>query len=133
MREWLTVFFLILGALFSLIASVGVLRMPDIFTRMHASAKSGTLGMGLILTAVAIHFNDAGVSVIALSTISFLILTAPIAAHIIARAAYFTGVPLWKGSVIDELRDQYKTHQKNPLEGRSRPEESQEENNGNES
>ena len=103
MIDLITAFFVIAGGLFALVASVGVLRLPDILIRMHASTKAGTLGCGLILVAVAIHFADGGTITRAIAAIVFIVLTAPIAAHMIGRAAYRTGVPLWKGTIIDEL------------------------------
>jgi multicomponent Na+:H+ antiporter subunit G len=93
------------GAFFALVASIGLLRMPDLFMRLSASTKAATLGVALVLAAVAMHFNHAGVTGLAIAIIIFVILTAPVAAHMIARAAYFNRVPLWKGSRYDDLRD----------------------------
>lgn len=93
---------LVLGAFFAFVAALGVVRLPDVFIRMHASTKAGTLGAGLILGAVALYFGEAAVTARALAIIAFLLITAPIGAHVIGRAAYRTGVPLWKGSVVDE-------------------------------
>ena len=83
-----------------------MLRLPDVLIRMHASTKAGTLGCGLILVAAAVHFGETGIVARAVAAIVFLMLTAPVAAHMIGRAAYRTGVPLWKGTVIDELGGQ---------------------------
>ena len=102
MTEIAVAFFILAGGLFSLAAAVGVLRLPDILIRMHASTKAGTLGCGLILVAVALHFGEGGITARAIAAIVFLILTAPVAAHLIGRAAYRTGVPLWHGMTIDE-------------------------------
>lgn len=93
------------GAFFSFAAALGVLRLPDVFIRMHASTKAGTLGCGLLLLSVAVYYAELGVTSRALATIAFLLFTAPVAAHTIARAAYRTGVPLWERSVVDELAD----------------------------
>ena len=95
---------LILGATFSLLGAVGIARMPDLFTRLQAATKAGTLGVGFILAAAALHFGDTTAVIRGVLIISFLFLTAPIAAHVIARAAYATRVPLWDRTVIDELR-----------------------------
>ena len=103
MIEILTAFFVVAGSLFAFIAGLGVLRLPDVLIRMHASTKAGTLGCGLVLVAVAVHFGEGGIVARAVAAIVFLMLTAPVAAHMIGRAAYRTGVPLWKGTVIDEL------------------------------
>ncbi|MGY6549673.1 MAG: monovalent cation/H(+) antiporter subunit G [Roseinatronobacter sp.] len=79
-------FFLISGALFVLIAAIGVVRLPDLLTRMHASTKAGTLGALLVLVGLAIHQGTGMVVSKAIATALFLLLTAPIAAHMIGRA-----------------------------------------------
>jgi multicomponent Na+:H+ antiporter subunit G len=107
MKEIITAIFLVMGALFTLVAAIGVYRLPDILMKMHASTKAGTLGAGLILVALMITFDDIGVVTRALATIIFLVLTAPIAAHLIGRAAYVSGVKFWKGNIIDEMQDVY--------------------------
>jgi multicomponent Na+:H+ antiporter subunit G len=104
-NDLLIIFFLITGALFSLISAVGIVKFPDVFTRMHASAKAGTLGAACILTSAAIYFRDGVVALEVSIIIVFLVLTTPVAAHMISRVAYRVGVPLWKGSVMDEPRD----------------------------
>ena len=106
MSEWLVSGLLLAGALLMFTAAVGVLRMPDLFTRMQASTKAGTLGSGLVLLAVAIEMRSLAVTASAALIIGFLFLTAPVAAHIIARVAHRTGVRTWEGTVIDELRQQ---------------------------
>ena len=93
---------LLSGGFFVLVAGLGILRMPDVLIRMHASTKAGTLGAGLILSAVAVYFGDLTTVSIAGLTILFLVVTAPVAAHMIGRAAYRTGVPLWERMVLDE-------------------------------
>jgi len=103
MTEIATSILVIAGGLFALVAALGVVRLPDVLIRMHASTKAGTLGCGLILLAVAVYFGEIGVVARAIAAIVFLLLTAPVAAHMIGRAAYRSGVPLWKGTVIDEL------------------------------
>ncbi len=98
---------LFLGALLILIAGVGVLRMPDLLLRLSATSKAATLGVGLVLAATALYFDDFGITSRALATIIFLLLTTPVAAHRISRAAYITGVPLWDQTTCDELRERY--------------------------
>ncbi|HEU5087216.1 MAG TPA: monovalent cation/H(+) antiporter subunit G [Roseiflexaceae bacterium] len=98
------------GAIFLLLAAVGVLRMPDLFTRMQSASKASTLGIACVLLALAFHFPGISVNIRVVGTIVFFYLTAPITAHLVGRAAYFVGVPVWKGTVIDELRGRY-----NPL------------------
>lgn len=106
-QETVSGFLLVVGALLLLIAAIGVLRMPDLFLRMSASSKASTLGAGCILLAVAVSAAEISVTVRAVAGLLFLLLTAPVAAHMIGRAAYMLGVPLWEGTVVDELRGRY--------------------------
>jgi multicomponent Na+:H+ antiporter subunit G len=76
--------------------------MPDVFTRMQASTKASTLGLGCLLAALAIRQPDMSVVMRALSIGAFMMLTTAVSAHVIARAAALTGAPLWKGTLIDE-------------------------------
>ncbi len=78
---------LLVGGAFALIAGIGVLRMPGVFNRLHASTKAGTLGVGLIVAALALVTDDARVASKALGAVVFLLATAPIGAHLIGRAA----------------------------------------------
>jgi len=97
---------LLAGTLFIVVAAVGVLRLPDLLMRMHAATKAGTLGAGLLLVAVAVSAPETSVMARAIATVVFLLLTAPIAAHLIARAAYYSGeATLWEGTSVDELAD----------------------------
>lgn len=91
------------GGLFCLLAAVGMLRMPDLYTRLQAATKAGTLGVGLIALALILHFASLPAVVRGMLTILFLFLTAPVAAHVIARAAHTSGVPLWNRSALDDL------------------------------
>ena len=112
MNEILSSALMIIGAAFALLAGAGIVRLPDLFTRMQAATKASTLGIGCMVLAVAIHFGELGVTTRALATLCFVFLTAPVAAHMIARASYFVGVPHWEGTIIDELRGHYdrRTH-----------------------
>jgi multicomponent Na+:H+ antiporter subunit G len=104
MTDILTAVLWVLGSGFALLAAVGVLRMPDVFTRMQASTKASTLGLGCLLIGAALQLGDFA-SLIRVSSIgAFILLTNPVAAHVIARAAYFADVPLWDGTVLDERR-----------------------------
>ncbi len=112
MAQNLSALFLLLGAGFMFIAALGVARMPDLFTRMHSSTKSATFGVGLIMLGAALHFGEIGMAVRVVAIIAFVFLTAPVAAHMLGRAAYFAGVPLWEGTLSDALRGHYdrRTH-----------------------
>ena len=87
MTEAIAGVLVLLGAAFSLIAALGLVRLPDVFTRMHAATKAGVLGASLILVAAGLVFSDGGTWARIVSSIFFLLLTAPIAAHMIGRAS----------------------------------------------
>lgn len=107
MTETIAALLLLSGAAFMMVATVGLLRMPDFYTRMHAITKAGTLGVGLILVGNAVFFGDLSTVAHALLAIAFVLFTAPVAAHMIGRAGYLDQVPLWKGTLVDALRDRY--------------------------
>jgi multicomponent Na+:H+ antiporter subunit G len=92
------------GSAFALLAAVGVLRMPDVFTRMQASTKASTLGLACLLIGAALQMGDLASFIRAASIGAFVLLTTPVAGHVIARASYFADVPLWKGTVLDERK-----------------------------
>ena len=94
---------MLVGTLFCLVAAVGMLRLPDTLIRMHAATKAGTLGAGFILAAQAVAAGELGTTLKVIAVIVFLLLTAPVAAHLIGRAAYHRGIQLYKGTWIDEL------------------------------
>jgi multicomponent Na+:H+ antiporter subunit G len=91
-----------LGSLLMLISALGVVRFPDLFTRMHAATKTGTVGIILLVSAVAVHFQALEITIFAVLIVAFFFLTAPIAGQLIGRAAYRSGVPLWDRTVCDE-------------------------------
>ncbi|MEL6792396.1 MAG: monovalent cation/H(+) antiporter subunit G [Pseudomonadota bacterium] len=92
------------GALLGAIGALGVIRLPDVLIRMHASTKIGTLSCGLIIAGTAVWFGDHDVIIRAVAIILFILLTAPIAAHMIGRAAVATGVPLWNTRDLAETK-----------------------------
>ncbi|WP_409524340.1 monovalent cation/H(+) antiporter subunit G [Nitrincola sp. MINF-07-Sa-05] len=95
------------SAVFMLLAALGILRLPDLPTRMHASTKAGALGAILVMFAVSLHFADGVVVAKSIAVVLFILITAPVAAHAIGRAGYFVGVPLWEGTVKDDLKESY--------------------------
>ncbi len=110
MTEIIGIILLLIGTIFMFISALGLMRMPDLYLRMSASTKTSTIGVGTVLLAAAVYFNDLAIASRALAVIFFLLLTAPIAAHMIGRAAYSTGVPLWEGTRYDELKGKYDTN-----------------------
>jgi len=99
----ITAALLVVGSLFCLVAAVGMLRLPDTLIRIHAATKAGTLGAGFILAAEAVAAGELGTTLRVVAIIVFLLLTAPVAAHLIGRAAYHRGIHLFDKTWIDEL------------------------------
>ena len=110
-NELIVAAFALLGMGFSLVTALGLIRLPDVYTRAHAASKSATLGVMSILIGVIIYFvtEDGFFSSRVVLGILFVLITAPIGGHLIARAAYYSNVPLWKSSVRDDL-SQNKEH-----------------------
>ena len=104
MTDVLTAILWIAGSAFALLAALGVLRMPDVFTRMQASTKASTLGLGCLLIGAGLQLGDFGSVIRVVSIGAFVLLTTPVAGHVIARAAYLAECPLWDGTVLDERR-----------------------------
>ena len=113
MRDLAVIVFIGLGSGFTVLAAIGILRMPDLFTRMQTATKASTLGVACVMLAAGLHFGDLGTGARAALIIVFLFCTAPVAAHAIGRAAYFHGVVLWEKTEVDELREGYEpvTHE----------------------
>lgn len=95
------------GASLILVAGVGLLRMPDMFLRMSASTKAATLGVGLILAGTGLYLGTWVAIGRSLLIFLFILATIPVSAHLIGRAAYSDGVPLWEGTQFDQLRGHY--------------------------
>lgn len=100
---------IVIGAFFSLIASLGVVRLPDVYTRNHASSKSATLGVMTILLGTFLFFCVEGhTNTRIILAIAFIFITSPVGGHLINRAAYYTGVKLWDKSSRDDLKGKVK-------------------------
>ena len=82
----------LVGSALTVFAGIGSMRLPDVFIRMHAATNVGTLGSGLIMAGTAVHFGDAAVVLRCILIVFFLLLTAPIGAHMIGRAALRIGI-----------------------------------------
>jgi multicomponent Na+:H+ antiporter subunit G len=107
LRTILVIGLVSVGTALLLIAAVGTLRLPDIFLRMSATSKASSLGASCLLLALAVASADIGVSVRAVAGTAFLLLTTPVASHMIGRAAYLSKAPLWKGTIRNDLRGRY--------------------------
>jgi multicomponent Na+:H+ antiporter subunit G len=104
LQNYLAAALILAGSTFSLTASVGLLRLPDLYTRMHAASKAGTLGSCSVLLALAVHADDPAISLRALAGVLFFLLTVPISSHLLAKAAHSAGYRLWDGSERDDLK-----------------------------
>lgn len=98
-----------LGAIFILIASLGIYRMPDFYSRLSVTVKAATIGIGFILGAVALHFSDFSITTKVFAIIFFLFITSPVAAFLITRTAYMNGTKLWDKTLFDDLKHKNKT------------------------
>ena len=107
MTETIVIILSSIGSLAILSAGIGVLRMPDFYLRLSVTVKAATMGVGIFLLCAALLSQDISVVTKAIAVVFFIVLTAPIAAHMIAKAGYFTNTPLWEGTVTDDLRNDY--------------------------
>jgi len=105
MIDVLAAFFLLAGAALALTAAIGLVRFPDVLTRMHAATKPQTLGLLLILIGLGLRLQDLGAITMLVVVGVFQLLTAPVSAHMIGRAAFRTGTAPRENLVVDELTD----------------------------
>ena len=96
------------------VSAIGIIRLPDFYLRMSAITKAATLGLFLLLIGLALYFNILSLTIKSVIIIILVLLTNPVGAHAIARAAYMNGTKLWEGNIIDELKEM--TDRKNELE-----------------
>ena len=108
--DFLGAIFVLIGTLFMLISAVGVIKMPDLYLRMSASTKTSTLGVACMLMGAVFFFfgeEELGVITRTIAIIFFILLTAPVAAHLLGRAGYYNGVPLWDKTKYDDLEGKF--------------------------
>lgn len=105
--ELLFALLILMGALLSVVSAYGLIRLPDVYLRSHAAAKSATLGVLCVLTGAFLYFAFFldHISAKLLLGIVFVFMTSPLSAHLTGRAAYRSGVPLWNRRVQDDLRE----------------------------
>ncbi|MGM0533125.1 MAG: Na+/H+ antiporter subunit G [Campylobacterota bacterium] len=89
MSEIIISILVLIGAFFTLVGSVGLVKLPDFFTRLHGPTKSTTLGVGAILIASSIYFftKQGTLSLHEVLITLFLFITAPVSAHLMSKAA----------------------------------------------
>jgi multicomponent Na+:H+ antiporter subunit G len=94
---------LLIGTGLMVLAAVGVLKLPDVFGRLQAGTKAASLGLAFVFAGTALAAPGAVSVAKLLLAVAFQFATAPVAAHVIGRAAYRSGAPMWEGTVVDEL------------------------------
>ena len=103
MRDGVVIALVAVGVFFSLSGAVGIVRMPDVYTRIQCSSKAVTLGAIPTLLGVVVAEGPVSAYGSRALIVAFLLLVAnPLASHALSRASYKSGVPLWDGSVVDQ-------------------------------
>ena len=97
----------VVGTFFMLVTGVGLVRMPDVFTRMHAAGKAGTVGIMFLILAPTLFFagSDPSVALRGILAIVFQFLTMPGATYLLAHACYVRSYPIHARTELDELKD----------------------------
>jgi len=111
----------LIGTFFYLLSALGLIRMPDVYNRMQTSTKSATLGslgvmVGVGIWALGTDFGSVAWLTKTIVIAVFLLLTNPISAHALIRAAYKSGIPLWEGSVVDKYREHLEAKERGEVE-----------------
>lgn len=101
----LIILFITIGVFFIVVTTIGLIRLPDVYSRAHAASKSATLAVMSILIGVFLHFwlVEGNFNPRIILGIVFLFITGPVGGHMMAKAAYFSGVPLAKETVRDDM------------------------------
>ena len=107
MENYIVLLFLVLGTIFIFVASIGLLKMPDVYLRMSASTIAGTFGVASMLIAVAIFFGGLSLILHVAGVILFLILTVPVGAHMLGRTSHIIGLKMWDKTVADDMKGKY--------------------------
>jgi multicomponent Na+:H+ antiporter subunit G len=112
LAEWLSVLLILSGVIAMLLSSVGILRMPDMYTRLHAATQARTLGVGALFLSVAAHDWTIIAAIKMLLFVGLFLLSTPVTAHILARAAYRRGIRRTAATHIDELAEVYQNNER---------------------
>ena len=103
--EWIASVCFLLGCALTLIAAIGVLRFPDLLTRMHAATKPQVLGLMFMMVGLAVSLGSNQLTWKLLLVVAFQFMTAPVAAHMVGRSGYRTGKVREDLLVVDELTE----------------------------
>ncbi len=118
MQEFISItsaLLILTGAIFMLIASIGMIRLPDFFIRISVLTKASTIGLGFMLVGIALYFNHMSIFLKVTFMLVFIVLTSPVSAHIISKAASHIRIPFWEKTDLqdylkaDETPDDPKT------------------------
>jgi len=112
MNELIALIIMGIGVLFQIFGCIGLVRLPDVYNRIEGGTKCATLGTSLILLGVLVYFGFTSIGVKALLAAIFISLTAPTAAHAIARASHLAGVKPWTGTVVDRFSEEIQHEEK---------------------
>ncbi|MGL3066584.1 monovalent cation/H(+) antiporter subunit G [Planococcus sp. SE5179] len=109
------------GVIFSLVTALGLIRLPDVYTRTHAASKSSTLGVLCVLMAAFIHFwlIEGIFNTQMIIAIAFLFITAPVGGHLIGRAAYMSGIKVAEETVRDDMEGALKEQKKKLMDNKT--------------
>ena len=105
LADWISSILFLLGCTLSLVAAIGVLRFPDLLSRMHAATKPQVLGLVLTMLGLAISLGSNQLTWKLLLVVAFQFMTAPVAAHIVGRSGYRTGKARSDLLVVNELTE----------------------------
>ncbi|HSL95443.1 MAG TPA: monovalent cation/H(+) antiporter subunit G [Thermoleophilia bacterium] len=94
--------FVVTGAILMALSGLGVLRLPDVLARLQAGTKAASLGLACVFAGAALLEPSVSAVVKLALSMLFVFTTAPVAGHVIGRAAYEAGVPLWEDTWVDE-------------------------------
>lgn len=120
--EYVAAILMVTGGVMSVVSAIGLIRLPDVYTRSHAATKSSTLAVLLTLLGAFLYFwaVERFIGVRLLLGIIFVFLTAPVAGHVIIRAAHRSGVKLSgisKGDELAEAREKFRQEKESRSEG----------------
>lgn len=117
MSEWIPALFMLFGGIISVISAYGIIRFPDVYSRLHAATKSSTLAVLITLSGAFLYFlfMESVVSVRLILGIVFVFITSPVSGHLICRASYRSNVKMTETTTVDELKEVLRADKANEL------------------
>ncbi|MGB9642022.1 MAG: monovalent cation/H(+) antiporter subunit G [Candidatus Ratteibacteria bacterium] len=105
MREAIGMILMFIGVCFDAIGCIGLIRLPDLYNRLQASLKCVAMGTSLILIGTMVVAGFSSIGAKAFLCLVFILIISPTTEHALARASYISGVNLWEGSIVDQLKE----------------------------